>query len=66
MAVPISDDASERIHRLEAKVADLEKQLAAATKGDGKGPGSMRMVIMGPPGAGSAFLIRLRARECGF
>lgn len=53
---PITDekvgDLKDLVHKLEARVHDLERRL----EGGGKKPSisdSMRMILIGPPGAGA-------------
>jgi len=54
MAEKVSQQLMEAIHKLEARIGDLETKLAG---GQGKGQGGsaeegMRMILIGPPGAG--------------
>ncbi|OCK80184.1 adenylate kinase [Lepidopterella palustris CBS 459.81] len=45
----VVDDLKNLVHRLESRVAELEAKLSGS---DGSSGGSMRMILMGPPGAG--------------
>jgi adenylate kinase len=54
---PIGDDAvqslQELVKKLESRVKELEDRLQYASGGPAPSPaGSVRMVLMGPPGAG--------------
>ena len=56
---PIKDETvdalKDLVHKLEARVQDLESRLLHGDGGAGTsraGSGGMRMVLMGPPGAG--------------
>ncbi|KAF5876075.1 putative adenylate kinase protein [Botrytis fragariae] len=54
---PIGDDASQTLHdlvnKLESRVKELEDKLAHAAGGPAPSPSeSVRMILMGPPGAG--------------
>ena len=60
---PITDDTVETlrntIHKLESRVQQLEARLGSGDKDASQGSDalrSIRMIIMGPPGAGTKFL----------
>ena len=70
---PITDETvqalRDTIHKLESRVQQLESRLGgdgASSEKDGGVPQSIRLVIMGPPGAGKkqvlqmAYLARLK------
>ena len=49
---PIEDELRGQVKRLEAQVQDLQSKLAGRDAGKTSAVDSMRMIIMGPPGAG--------------
>ncbi|KAI9669896.1 MAG: adenylate kinase [Alyxoria varia] len=49
---PVEDELRGQVKRLEAQVQDLQSQLAGRDGGKPNAVESMRMIIMGPPGAG--------------
>ena len=58
---PTSDDLHDLVNRLEARVKQLEDKLHEAAGGPPKPAGDskgVRMVLIGPPGAGSSFQFR--------
>lgn len=65
---PIGDDASRTLHdlvnKLESRVKELEDKLAHAAGGPAPSTSeSVRMILMGPPGAGM-YLWNSRACDC--
>jgi len=46
------DDLKNLVHRLESRVAELEAKLTGGESGSSSPSSSMRMILMGPPGAG--------------
>ena len=67
---PITDDTvgalRDTIHKLESRVRDLEDRLSGSDDGNIKTVGpveAMRMVIMGPPGAGRHCCVILAAHR---
>jgi hypothetical protein len=49
---PITEDLHELVAKLEARVKDLEAKLFETGGAEKKSTDSVRMVLMGPPGAG--------------
>lgn len=61
---PITDDTvqalRDTVHRLEARVRELESRLGGGDDGSKKTSASgqsIRMILMGPPGAGKLFCL---------
>lgn len=54
---PINEDLHELVNKLEARVHQLEQKLEEAKTGSSSksSDGSVRMILMGPPGAGMFF-----------
>lgn len=52
----VVDDLKSLVHRLESRIADLEAKVAGSD-GTQSPSQSMRMILMGPPGAGMPLLI---------
>ena len=54
---PITEDTVEQlksmVHRLESRVQELEQKIQGGEGASGNPLSAMRMVIMGPPGAGA-------------
>jgi adenylate kinase len=50
-------DLKDLVAKLEARVHQLENKLTGGSSGDKSSSESMRMVLMGPPGAGKLFAI---------
>lgn len=58
---PITDDTVEALHdtirKLESRVHQLEAKIGGGDGSQSKGPqSSIRMILMGPPGAGRKFM----------
>ena len=57
---PISDDIvnelKKTISKLEGRIVELENKLEGRDGGSSSSAGSMRMILMGPPGAGKDYL----------
>ena len=54
----IIDKLNDTIHKLESRVKELEAKLNGSSSGGGANPlNSMRMVLMGPPGAGMSYRV---------
>lgn len=59
---PITDqavaDLKQLVQKLEGRISELESRLDGGKGGaSDKGEGSMRMILMGPPGAGKLILL---------
>ncbi|KAF2491541.1 adenylate kinase-like protein cytosolic [Lophium mytilinum] len=48
----VVDDLKNLVHRLESRVAELEAKLTGGESGSSSTSGGVRMILMGPPGAG--------------
>ena len=62
---PITDDTvqalRDTVHKLESRVQQLEARLGEGSSGAGKSSGSLdsvRMILMGPPGAGICSIVQ--------
>jgi hypothetical protein len=58
---PITDsavsDLKNLVHKLEVRIAELETKLDGGKSSSGSDAGSMRMILMGPPGAGTSMAV---------
>lgn len=51
----VVDDLKNLVHRLESRVAELEAKLTGGESSSSSASGGVRMILMGPPGAGMLF-----------
>ena len=56
------DDLKSTVTSLEKRIADLEKRLAGQNGGAPASAESVRMILMGPPGAGMLFPVEERVK----
>lgn len=49
----VVDELKNTIDKLQAKVQDLESRLSGSSSSGSSSSDGMRMILMGPPGAGS-------------
>jgi adenylate kinase len=49
------DDLKSTVNRLEKRIAELENRLSGQSGGEPASAESVRMILMGPPGAGELF-----------
>jgi adenylate kinase len=66
---PITDsavsDLKALVNKLESRIADLESKLDGGKSSLGGDAGSMRMILMGPPGAGMLMATFACLVHCG-
>jgi adenylate kinase len=56
----VIDSLKSTVDKLEARVAELEGKLKGGSAGSSSGSDGMRMILIGPPGAGKSVLLPLQ------